>query len=135
MLLPSGFPLYPPFWHQKEGHDIEIEPPKGIIPFVFRCLSWCDPKSNSLESGKGVGTALVKAVTRAADTRDCKRVWLITTNDNTGSIRLYQKTGFELVTIHRHAIDESRKLKPSIPEMGYDGIPIRDEIELEMRLP
>lgn len=28
----------------------------------------------------------------------------------------------------------SRKLKPSIPEIGNYGIPIRDEIELEMKL-
>jgi len=31
-------------------------------------------------------------------------------------------------------IEESRKLKSSISAIGIDGIPIRDEIELELRL-
>ncbi len=36
--------------------------------------------------------------------------------------------------MHRGAVDESRKYKPEIPLLGMDGIPIRDEIELEMAL-
>jgi hypothetical protein len=47
------------------------------------------------------------------------------------AIRFYQLRGFSLVAIHRNAIEESRKLKPEIPLKGIDGIPIRDEIELE----
>lgn len=43
--------------------------------------------------------------------------------------------GFELVAIHRDAIKKSREMKPSIPEKGYSGIPIRDEIEVEIRTP
>jgi hypothetical protein len=31
-------------------------------------------------------------------------------------------------------LDISRQLKPSIPRIGLDGIPLRDEIELEMGL-
>jgi RimJ/RimL family protein N-acetyltransferase len=64
----------------------------------------------------------------------CKRVWLITTNDNTHAIRYYQKRGFDLVAIHRNAIDASRKIKPQIPLTGFDGIPILHEIEFEMML-
>lgn len=36
-----------------------------------------------------------------------------------------------LVAVHRKAVDEARRLKPEIPLIGNDGIPIRDEIELE----
>ncbi len=32
------------------------------------------------------------------------------------------------------SMEEVRKLKPGIPLIGNDGIPIRDEIELEMRI-
>jgi hypothetical protein len=31
-------------------------------------------------------------------------------------------------------VNESRKIKPSIPRIGMDGIPLRDEIELEIML-
>jgi len=32
-------------------------------------------------------------------------------------------------------VDEARRIKPQIPLIGLDGIPIHDEIELEMILP
>ncbi len=32
------------------------------------------------------------------------------------------------------ALDVSRKLKPTIPFVGLDGIPLRDEIEFELVL-
>jgi N-acetylglutamate synthase-like GNAT family acetyltransferase len=89
---------------------------------------------NSLSEGRGVGTALLQAVRDAARETGCKRLWLITTNDNVDALRFYQKRGFCLVALHRDAILESRALKPNIPETGRDSIPIRDEIELEMRL-
>jgi hypothetical protein len=51
------------------------------------------------------------------------------------ALRFYQKRGFSLAAVHRNAVDEARrKLKPEIPIIGLDGIPIRDEIELEMAL-
>jgi hypothetical protein len=31
-------------------------------------------------------------------------------------------------------MDRSRQLKPQIPMIGKDGIPLRDEIELEKKL-
>ena len=90
---------------------------------------------DSLSPTKGVGTALLGAVQQVAIKAGCKRLWLITTNDNLDALRFYQKRGFVLVAVHRSAINRSRKLKPEIPEFGAYGIPLRDEIELEMALP
>jgi hypothetical protein len=50
------------------------------------------------------------------------------------ALRFYQKRGFVLVAVHKNALEVSRKLKPAIPLIGNDGIPLRDEIELEMIL-
>jgi RimJ/RimL family protein N-acetyltransferase len=58
-------------------------------------------------------------------------LWLITTNDNIPAQRLYEKLGMKLTAVHRNAVAESRRLKPSIPLLGYDGIPIKDEIQYE----
>ncbi len=82
----------------------------------------------------GVGTALIEVVKDTAIKSGCKRIWLITTNDNTYALRFYQKRGFVLVAAHRNALEQSRKLKPEIPLIGNGGIPLRDEIELEMFL-
>jgi len=89
---------------------------------------------NSFTELAGVGSQLVDAVKSAAAKAQCRRVWLVTTNDNTHALRFYQRKGFVLSALHLNAIQESRKLKPEIPIIGHDGIPIRDEIELEMLL-
>jgi ribosomal protein S18 acetylase RimI-like enzyme len=89
---------------------------------------------NSLQEGMGIGTQLIKAVLGMAMENDCARIWLITTNDNINALKFYQKRGFQLVAVHRNAVEKSRILKPQIPETGQNGIVIRDEIELEMRL-
>ena len=88
----------------------------------------------SLAERVGVGAALTLAVRDAAIAAGCKRLWLITTNDNTHALRFYQRRGFTIAAIHINALERARKLKPGIPLTGADGIPLRDEIELEMRL-
>jgi DNA-3-methyladenine glycosylase I len=81
----------------------------------------------------GIGTSLINAVKAVAVESGCKRLWLVTTNDNMNALRFYQKRGFSLVKINRNAIEFARKLKP-VPLIGAEGIPLRDEIELEMLL-
>ena len=64
-----------------------------------------------------------------------RRLWVLTTNDNVDALRFYQRRGFRLSALRPGAVDEARRqLKPEIPELGEYGIPIRDEIELEMPL-
>jgi len=89
---------------------------------------------DSTSEGSGLGTALVEAVAGVARTAGCGRIWLVTTNDNLRALRFYQRRGFELVAVHRGAAARSRCLKPELPCFGDDGIPIRDEIELERGL-
>jgi ribosomal protein S18 acetylase RimI-like enzyme len=89
---------------------------------------------NAIEKGKGIGSALLNEAEKVARKNGCKRIWLITTNDNIDALGFYQRREFEIVSIHRYAIEESRKLKPQLPSVGKYGIPIRDEIELELIL-
>jgi ribosomal protein S18 acetylase RimI-like enzyme len=89
---------------------------------------------NSLRKGIGIGTALIEAVRSVAVSTKCRRIWLITTNDNLQAFRFYQRKGFSIVAVHRNALELSRKLKPETPLIGLDGIPLRDELELEMLL-
>jgi ribosomal protein S18 acetylase RimI-like enzyme len=80
----------------------------------------------------GVGTALLAAAERVATNAGCRRLWLITTNDNVDALRFYQRRGFRLAALHAGAVDEAReRLKPEIPRRGEYGIELRDELELE----
>lgn len=81
---------------------------------------------------KGIGSALVAALFELARRNEWSRIWLITTNDNIDALRFYQRKGSRLSRLHVGAVNRSRHLKPELPETGSYGIPMRDEIELEM---
>lgn len=89
---------------------------------------------DSVREGLGVGSALLETVERLAQEQGCSRLWLITTNDNVHALGFYQRRGYALVQLYRNAVEAARRLKPQIPFIGNDGIPIRDEIKLEKAL-
>ena len=85
--------------------------------------------------GTGVGRTLIEAAAAALREARVRRAWLVTTNDNLAALALYQKAGWCLATLRPGAVDEARRtLKPAIPELGEHGIPLRDELELELQL-
>jgi ribosomal protein S18 acetylase RimI-like enzyme len=86
---------------------------------------------------------LVNEVVEKTKKRDCKRVWLITTNDNTPAIRFFQKRGLTLVAVHVNAFKITQQLKGELGKygdgkdrvvLGVDDIPILHEVELEIIL-
>jgi GNAT superfamily N-acetyltransferase len=90
---------------------------------------------DSLEPGQGIGTELLQAVADEARARGCRRVWLLTTNDNLPALRFYQRRGWSLVALHRDAVHTFRRtIKPQIPERGLDDIPLAHALELQLRL-
>ena len=106
----------------------------GLITFAIEDAE-CEVTSlDSLREGQGIGSKLLEQVMEEARAGGCKRLFLITSNDNLHALGFYQKRGFELVTIYRGAINETRKIKAGIPLIGYNNIPLRDEIELEIKL-
>jgi GNAT superfamily N-acetyltransferase len=126
-----GFIAYP----FQEDQQLEQVSPGGLITYNILGHDCEIVTLDSLVGGIGVGTRLILAVESAARASGCRRLWLITTNDNTKALKFYQKRGFTLVALYRDAIHLSRLLKPEIPLTGIDNIPIRDEIELEKFIP
>ena len=90
---------------------------------------------HSLRPGYGVARLLLEHAAGYARQRGCRSLWLVTTNDNTQALRLYQRAGMRIVAVRLGAVAASRLLKPEIPLLGNDGITIRDEIELAVDLP
>lgn len=89
---------------------------------------------DSFDEGKGIGTKLLKFTLDHFKRMKLDRIWLITSNDNCHAMRFYQKRGWKMVNVYFNAIEEARKIKPEIPLIGYDGIPIQHEIEFEYSL-
>ena len=88
----------------------------------------------SLKEKSGIGSALVKAVIDLAKKQGIKKICLVTTNDNLNGIGFWQKRGFKLVKVYPDSVEYIRKVKPAVPLIGENGIPLRDELELEMIL-
>jgi len=86
---------------------------------------------NSFKENQGIGSVLIKYLTVIAKNKGCKRIWVITENSNLKGLRFYQKRGFVLKAVYPNVLEQSRKIKPEIPKIDENGIPIRDEIELE----
>lgn len=107
----------------------------GLITYMIE-FDECEICSlNSFIENKGVGTALINKVKECAKEHNCIRIKLVTTNDNIRGLQFYQKRGFTFSKLLKNSIEEySRKLKPQIPLYADNGIPIRDEIELETKL-
>jgi ribosomal protein S18 acetylase RimI-like enzyme len=87
---------------------------------------------NSLEERQGIGAALLRAAQETARAAGCRRLWLITTNDNLPALAFYHHQGLSVVAVHRGAIASARQLKPQIPERGIGGALIEDEIEFAL---
>lgn len=106
----------------------------GLITYIFRD-DYCEITSLNAETeNQGIGTALIHRVIAAAEEAGCRKLKLLTTNDNIRAIHFYQKRGFNLLRINQGAIDRERLLKPEIPLLGNDGIPLKHEVEFEMDL-
>jgi ribosomal protein S18 acetylase RimI-like enzyme len=110
------------------------EEPAGLLTYNIAGNECEIVTLDSWREGLGIGTALIGTAQQAAVLGKCRRLFLVTTNNNTYALHFYQKRGFVIAAVRLNALEESRLLKPEIPLADLDGIPIRDEIELEMML-
>ena len=89
---------------------------------------------DAVEPGRGIGTQLIGALTERLRQRGVRRLWVTTTNDNLGALAFYQKRGFRLQRLRPDAMEKTRRIKPIIPLVAENGIPVRDELDLCLAL-
>jgi GNAT superfamily N-acetyltransferase len=108
----------------------------GLVTYFIHAGGWQGEviTLSSRAENTGAGTALLAAAVQAIRDAGCARAFLTTTNDNLRALGFYQKRGWRLAALHKGIIDEARKRVPAIPTIGMNGIPLRDEIELEIDL-
>lgn len=106
----------------------------GLVTYTF-FGDICEIVSlDSKRENIGIGTALLKEIEKIAINNNCKKIRLITTNDNMRALQFYQKRGYCLTRLYPNAMEKVRKVKPNVPLIGDNDIPLRDEIELEKQL-
>jgi ribosomal protein S18 acetylase RimI-like enzyme len=80
--------------------------------------------------GRGAARALIAAVTVVARTEGAAQVIVATTNDDLPALGLYQRLGFTITEVRAGKLLEHH----GGIELGFAGIPVRDEIRMELRL-
>jgi ribosomal protein S18 acetylase RimI-like enzyme len=80
--------------------------------------------------GQGAARGLITAVTQTAHAESAERIIVATTNDDLPALGLYQRLGF---TITRVLVGKVLEHHGGV-ELGFAGIPVRDEIQMELRL-
>ena len=80
--------------------------------------------------GRGAARELIAAVTHVGRTEGAERIVVATTNDDLPALALYQRLGFTITeTLTGQLLEHHGGIEP-----GFAGIPVRDEIRLELRL-
>jgi ribosomal protein S18 acetylase RimI-like enzyme len=100
---------------------IEADERLGLITYTSREEDCEVVTLNSFRPGRGIGTALLRAVKQKADEMGL-RLWLITTDENSNAIRFYENQGMTRRALHRDFVEVVRRYKPDSD--GY-----RDAIE------
>jgi peroxiredoxin len=108
--------------------------PVGLLTYSPGASEWEVVTLSAVDEGRGIGAALLSHASDLARAAGARRIFLTTSNDNLGALGFYQKRGWRLAAIHRGAMDRARAAKPEIPAVGMNGVPMHDEIELELRL-
>jgi ribosomal protein S18 acetylase RimI-like enzyme len=108
--------------------------PAGLLTFARRNDDVEVVTLHVRQEGRGVGRALMDAMLTNARDERVRRIWLTTTNDNVRAIAFYQRWGMNLVALIRDGVAGSRLVKPSIPMIGGNGIPVAHELEFELLL-
>jgi len=85
--------------------------------------------------GRGGGRSLLDALRQEARQRGLDRILVVTTNDDLPALALYQRYGFRIaeIVVGRVATDHAAGRDGQVLA-GFAGIPVRDEIRLELRV-
>jgi ribosomal protein S18 acetylase RimI-like enzyme len=80
--------------------------------------------------GRGAARGLIAAVTEAARAEGAVRLIVATTNDDLPALGLYQRLGFVITgVLVGRLLEHHGEVEP-----GFGGIPVRDEVQMELRL-
>jgi ribosomal protein S18 acetylase RimI-like enzyme len=80
--------------------------------------------------GRGAARGLIATVAKIARAEGAERLIISTTNDDLPALGLYQRLGFTITGIRVGRLLEHH----GGVEAGFAGIPVRDEIQMQLRL-
>ena len=124
----------PIIWADGRAFDCRAPPALVAEPRGLRHLRGCRRRAElmlleAIGRCRGIGTALVAALSALLAGQGVRELWLTTTNDNLDALRFYQRRGFRLAEVRVGAMEEYRRQTVCSGGRQF-GIPIRDELRL-----
>ncbi len=113
---------------------MESDQIQGLVTYVLRDKEVEIISLDSLIGNSGIGSRLLLAVEQIGIKHGAVKSVVITTNDNLRALGFYQRRGYRLEQIIHDAVTQAREQKSTIPQVGYDKIPLLDEILLTKKL-
>ncbi|MCI1987283.1 MAG: GNAT family N-acetyltransferase [Lactobacillus sp.] len=107
----------------------------GLVTYTVHGNAMEIVSLNSTQPNQGIGGKLMAAAEARAQATGLTKMVVTTTNDNLDAMRFYQKKGYRFAKVIRGSVDTARALKPTVPEIGDDGIAIHDELLMNKDLP
>jgi GNAT superfamily N-acetyltransferase len=89
---------------------------------------------DAFQQGRHIGGRLLDGAEAELRRRKVRRATIVTTNDNLRALAFYVRRGYRIVRVALDDMDRVRELKPGVPKLGNDNIPLRDMIQLEKDL-
>lgn len=108
--------------------------PQGLITWHVEGENAEIVSIDAYQQGRHIGGRLLDSAEAELRKRGVRHATIVTTNDNLRAIAFYVRRGYRTIRIALNDMDRVRKLKPNVPQLGNDNIPLRDMFELEKNL-
>lgn len=102
----------------------------GVLSYVVRYDELEIISLDSLRPNQGIGSQLMQAAEQLTQEQQLHQITVITTNDNLHALAFYQKRGYQIKAVFPGAVAKARAIKPEIPLVAENGLPIQDELQL-----
>jgi GNAT superfamily N-acetyltransferase len=105
--------------------------PQGLITWHIERDHAEIVSMDASQQGRHIGGRLLDGAEAELRKRGVRRATIVTTNDNLRAIAFYVRRGYRIVRVALDDMDRVRKIKPTVPLLGNDNIPLRDMFEME----
>lgn len=89
---------------------------------------------DAFAQGAHIGGRLLDAAESVLRGRGIRTILVVTTNDNLRAQAFYMRKGYRLTRLDLGGMDRVRGMKPGIPEIGHEGLALRDMWEFRKEL-
>lgn len=107
----------------------------GLITYAIHGNAMTIVSLNSVRGGRGIGKNLLHQAEDRARMLGLTKMMVSVMNDNLQALGFFMRQDYRLNKIIRGSVDIARERKPEIPLIGFNDIPVHDEVVMSKLFP